>query len=357
MRKLERARRDARRFAADARRLAARAGARLPKGVARGGRARPAEEVDAVASGGDPERLSAALHSLDGLWNDHLAARARSRLWREYAEVGARRGRRSRCSSAPSCSRPIASRPARWPRRCSPAITSSCRSSRTGCASRSSAARLAGTPPRRGDVIVFESPGSRGGPREAGRGRAGRRRRAARGGPARERRPPAEEARGRGRLRGAERGARRPRRRDLPALPRGARPRPPLLRRRRRAALEARWDAAAAAGVATYEVLQCSPAARRRARARTRASRPGTSSCSGTTATAPPTAAPPAARRCLRAGAGEGERRLLQLGGPGRHVARGPGWPDVQAGRVVPGRLRHRSAAGRPLRRDAEAPP
>ncbi|HSD19735.1 MAG TPA: signal peptidase I [Anaeromyxobacter sp.] len=82
-RRLDRARRDARRFARDARRLAARDARRL--GATRAEIDAAADEVDAAAGEGEPERLSAALRGLDGLWEAHLARRARP-LWREYAE-------------------------------------------------------------------------------------------------------------------------------------------------------------------------------------------------------------------------------------------------------------------------------
>lgn len=85
IRKLERARRDAARFAADARALAARHRKRLPK-KAREEILSAAAEVDAAAKDGDPDRLSLALHALDAAWADHLAARAKP-LWREYGEA------------------------------------------------------------------------------------------------------------------------------------------------------------------------------------------------------------------------------------------------------------------------------
>ncbi len=83
--KLERARRDAARFAGDARRLAARHRRRLAK-KAREEIEAAAAEVDAAAQDGDPDRLSVALHALDALWSDHLAARAKP-IWREYGEA------------------------------------------------------------------------------------------------------------------------------------------------------------------------------------------------------------------------------------------------------------------------------
>ncbi len=85
VRKLERARRDAARFAGDARRLASRHRRRLAK-KAREEIEAAAAEVDAAAKDGDPDRLSVALHALDALWSDHLAA-ATKPLWREYGEA------------------------------------------------------------------------------------------------------------------------------------------------------------------------------------------------------------------------------------------------------------------------------
>jgi signal peptidase I len=82
-RRLARARRDAHRFANDARRLAARDGRRL--GEARAAIAAAADEVDAAAEAGEATRLSASLHALDALWEEHLARRAKP-LWREYGE-------------------------------------------------------------------------------------------------------------------------------------------------------------------------------------------------------------------------------------------------------------------------------
>lgn len=86
VRKLDRARRDARRFAADARKLASR-----NRGIAKKAREdveAAAGEVEAAAEDGDSERLSKALHALDALWAEHLQARAKP-LWREYAEMTA----------------------------------------------------------------------------------------------------------------------------------------------------------------------------------------------------------------------------------------------------------------------------
>jgi signal peptidase I len=80
---LARARRDAAGFAADARRLASRAGSRLPA-RAREAVLAAADGVEEAAAGGDPERLSTALRTLDALWEEHLEARAAS-PWRDYA--------------------------------------------------------------------------------------------------------------------------------------------------------------------------------------------------------------------------------------------------------------------------------
>jgi signal peptidase I len=81
--KLERARRDARRFAKDARRLAARDARRL--GDARALVDAAAEEVEAAADAGEPSRLSEALRALDGLWEAHLTRRGKP-LGRELFE-------------------------------------------------------------------------------------------------------------------------------------------------------------------------------------------------------------------------------------------------------------------------------
>lgn len=88
VRKIARARRDARRFAAEARKLAARR--KNKKGITKSVR----EEIDAcaraveaaAAEDGDPEKLSKALRELDALWDEHLA-RASKPLWREYGEA------------------------------------------------------------------------------------------------------------------------------------------------------------------------------------------------------------------------------------------------------------------------------
>lgn len=85
-RKVERARRDARVFARDARRIAARDRRRLGDAQALVDAA--AEEVEAAADGGDATRLSEALRALDALWDAHLVRRGKP-LWRELAESAA----------------------------------------------------------------------------------------------------------------------------------------------------------------------------------------------------------------------------------------------------------------------------
>ncbi len=82
-RRIERARADARRFAREARRVARRHARAL--GDDRRTLDAAAAEVDAAASDGDADRLSAALRRLDALWDAHLAPRLKP-LWREYAE-------------------------------------------------------------------------------------------------------------------------------------------------------------------------------------------------------------------------------------------------------------------------------
>jgi signal peptidase I len=85
LKRIERARNDARRFARDARRLAARHARALGKGAVKDVEA-AAAETEAAAKDGDEERLSAALRALDDLWAEHLKARAKP-LWREYGEA------------------------------------------------------------------------------------------------------------------------------------------------------------------------------------------------------------------------------------------------------------------------------
>jgi len=157
VRKLDRARRDARRFAADARRLLARARRRkrLPKGAVAEIEA-ACDAVDAAAKEGDPGRLSVALHALDALWGEHLAPLA-GRAWGTYAlaaalaaalalavRVGVAEGVRIPSGGmAPTLlagDRVLVTKLVYGPR-----------VPFTGL-------RPWGDPPRRGDVIVFESP-------------------------------------------------------------------------------------------------------------------------------------------------------------------------------------------------------
>ncbi len=85
VRKIARARRDARRFAADARKLAARRGNGITKKVREEIDA-SARAVEAAAEDGDPDKLSKALRELDALWGEHLARMSKP-LWREYGEL------------------------------------------------------------------------------------------------------------------------------------------------------------------------------------------------------------------------------------------------------------------------------
>ena len=85
VRKRDRTRRDARRFAADARRAAARARRRLSRKEREEIEA-AAAAVEAAVAGDDPGPLSEALHALDALWVERLGGGAKP-LWREYAEA------------------------------------------------------------------------------------------------------------------------------------------------------------------------------------------------------------------------------------------------------------------------------
>lgn len=86
IRKIARARKEARRFARDARRVAGRLGKKqLPK-KAREEIEAAASEAEAAAADGDSDRLSAALRALDALWGEHLARHGKP-LWREYLEA------------------------------------------------------------------------------------------------------------------------------------------------------------------------------------------------------------------------------------------------------------------------------
>ena len=82
--RLERARREALRFARDARRLARRHGRTLGN-PARAEVEAGAEEVEKAAEAGKADRLSAALQELNRLWDTHLAPRQRP-AWRVVLE-------------------------------------------------------------------------------------------------------------------------------------------------------------------------------------------------------------------------------------------------------------------------------
>lgn len=84
--RLDRARRDALRFAGDARRLARRYGKAL--GEARGEVEEGAAAVEEAVEAGKPDRLSAALQELNRLWDVHLAPRRRP-TWRVVLETAA----------------------------------------------------------------------------------------------------------------------------------------------------------------------------------------------------------------------------------------------------------------------------
>jgi signal peptidase I len=84
--RLERSRQRARRFARDARRLARRHARAL--GEARAELEAAADTVDEAAQGGDARRLSSALQALEVLWDRHLARRLWP-LWKELCVSGA----------------------------------------------------------------------------------------------------------------------------------------------------------------------------------------------------------------------------------------------------------------------------
>lgn len=83
-RRLARAVRDARRFAADARRLARRHARTL--GGAKDAIDAAAAEVDGAAAEGEGDRLAAALRELEARWDAHLARFVKP-AWREYLEA------------------------------------------------------------------------------------------------------------------------------------------------------------------------------------------------------------------------------------------------------------------------------
>jgi signal peptidase I len=84
--RLDRARREALRYAREARRLARRHGRTL--GDARGEVESGAEDVEKAAGTGKADRLSAALEELNRLWDTHLAPRQRP-AWRVVLETAA----------------------------------------------------------------------------------------------------------------------------------------------------------------------------------------------------------------------------------------------------------------------------
>ncbi len=160
VRKLQRARRDARAFAADARRLAARHRKQLAKKVREEIEA-ACKEVEAAAGEGDPGRLSAALRDLDALWDEHLA-RLGKPTWRSYGEV---------ILAAVVIALAVRALAAEGFRIPSGSMTPTLLAGDHVLVSKLAygiripftSVRLLGRgPPRRGDVIVFESPRARG---------------------------------------------------------------------------------------------------------------------------------------------------------------------------------------------------
>jgi signal peptidase I len=256
LRKLARTRRAARRFAADARALAA--GHRpLPKKL-REEIERACAEVDAAAAEADPGRLSAALRSLDALWDEHLA-RLGKRAWREYAEAivlavlvaVAVRALALESYRIPSGSMAPTLLPGDHV--LVSKLSYGLRLPITG------ARLLGGGEPRRGDVVVFESP------RQPGRDVV--KRVVGVPGDVVELRDQVLHVNGvpQPRTPGGEMAYAEPGgpegapfadtcRRYREALAKGALAAP---EGRGPAALEASWQAGAAAGVATYDVLQC----------------------------------------------------------------------------------------------------
>jgi signal peptidase I len=155
VRKLDRTRRDARRFAADARRLAARGRRALEPRVQKAVDA-ACDEVDAAAREGDPDRLSEALRALDALWDEHLARRDRP-TWRAYAEAVAV------AVLAALAVRALVVEAIRVPSgSMAPTLLAGDHvlvwKLSYGVPIPFSGVRLGGAPPRRGDVVVLESP-------------------------------------------------------------------------------------------------------------------------------------------------------------------------------------------------------
>jgi signal peptidase I len=258
VRKLDRTRREARRFAADARALAARGRRRLDDKV-REAIDGACDEVEAAVEDGDATRLSRALRALDVLWDEHLE-RLGKPAWREYLEVvlaailaalllralvveGYRIPSGSMAPTLLAGDHVLVSRLA------------------YGVRVPFTRLRLGGAPPRRGDVVVFESPRDPGAdlvkrvvgvpgdvvelrdqvlvvngvpqPRTPDGEAAYEERSESGGRPSRDTCPRFREALARGPLPAGE----------------GADP----------AQLEGRWQAAAAAGVANHAILQCRP--------------------------------------------------------------------------------------------------
>jgi signal peptidase I len=114
------------------------------------------DEVEAAAREGDPERLSAALRALDGLWDEHLVRRDRP-AWRAYVQavvLGALAALAVRALVVEVVRIPSGSMaPTLLPGEhvlVSKLVY--------GVPIPFSRVRLGGAPPRRGDVVVFESP-------------------------------------------------------------------------------------------------------------------------------------------------------------------------------------------------------
>jgi signal peptidase I len=257
LRKLARTRREARRFAADARSLAGRRREKPLTKKVREEIERACDEVDAAAGEGDADRLSGALRALDALWDEHLARLAKP-AWREYAEAIAAAvllALAVRALALESYRIPSGSMAPTLQAGDHVLVSKLAYGVRLPLAG----LRLLGRAPRRGDVVVFESP------REPGKdvvkrvvGVPGdvvelREQVLYVNGVPQPRTPDGEvawtDAGEDGRARGPETC-----RRYREALAKGALEAPgdgdP-------AAVEASWQAAAAAGVATYEVLQC----------------------------------------------------------------------------------------------------
>lgn len=255
---LERARRQARRFAGDARRLARRHARAL--GKARDEVDAAAEAVRAAAEDGDAQHLSAALQALDVLWDRHLAPRLWP-LWKELVVAGAvaavlalgLRGFLVDAYRIPSGSMEPT---------LLPGDVILVQKAAYGVRLPFTHVRLgAGGVPRRGDVIVFEAP------REAGGEYVKRvvgvpgdvvelREQVLRVNGVPQPRTPAGDYAYAERAGAGATAEAAICRRYHEALARG-----PLTRPGEDDAPQARWEAAAAVGVASYDVLQCRRAA------------------------------------------------------------------------------------------------